>query len=190
MPRPSVHSYNAMLAGYARLALAAPAAELFAMMPQRDLVSYKPAMIALARGAEMKGAVAMYSELRNKSPSLGYSHHIFLALLVACAELMDRELARQLHAHLVALGFLFDVNIASSLLDVYRKCSRVDDAGKLFGEMPIKDVQMWTTIVCAYAEGGQLAAVMGSLIRCQIGISFHGMLSSRDMFAMGSQWKR
>ncbi|XP_062206107.1 pentatricopeptide repeat-containing protein At2g21090-like [Phragmites australis] len=158
MPRPSVHSYNAMLAGYARLALAGPAAEVFAAMPHRDLVSYNAALLALARGGEMQGAMALYSELRNMSPSLGYSHHTFLALLIACAELMDGELATQLHAHLAVLGFLSDVNIASSLIEVYRKRGCVDAAAKLFDEMPVKDLQMWTTIVCAYAEDGQLAA--------------------------------
>ncbi|KAL6641486.1 hypothetical protein ACP70R_019667 [Stipagrostis hirtigluma subsp. patula] len=158
MPRPSLHSYNAMLVGYARLSLAGPAAEVFAAMPHRDLVSYNSAILAFARGGEALGAVALYPDLRNKSPSLGYSYHTFLALLVACAELMDGELARQLHAHLTLLGFLADVNIASSLLGVYRKCGCVDDAGKLFDEMPMKHLQMWTTVVCGYAEDGQLVA--------------------------------
>jgi pentatricopeptide repeat protein len=157
MPRPSAHSYNAMLAGYARLALAAPAVEVFAAMPHRELVSYNTVMLALGRGGEARGAVELYSELRNMYPSLGYNHHTFLALLVACAELMDRELAKQFHGHLVVLGLLSDVNIASSLLDVYRKCGCVDDARNLFDEMLIKDGHMWTTIVCACAEDGQLA---------------------------------
>ncbi|CAN6288729.1 unnamed protein product [Urochloa humidicola] len=158
MPCPSAHSYNAMLAGYARLALAAPAAEVFAAMPHRELFSYNAVMLALGRGGKAQGAVELYSELRNSYPSLGYNHHTFFALLVACAELMDRELARQFHGHLVVLGFLSDVNIASSLLDVYSKCGCVDDARNLFDETTIKDVHMWTTIVCACAEDGQLAS--------------------------------
>jgi pentatricopeptide repeat protein len=158
MPRPSMHSYNAMLTGYARLTLTAPAAEIFAAMPHRDLVSYNAAMLAFAHGGESRGAVVTYSELRNKSPSLGYSYHTFLVLLIACTELMDGELARQFHAHLAVVGFLSDVNIANSLLDVYRKCGCVDDAGRLFDEMPVKNVQMWMTIVCAYAQDGQLDA--------------------------------
>ncbi|CAL4890973.1 unnamed protein product [Urochloa decumbens] len=157
MPRPSAHSYNAMLVGCARLALVAPAAEVFAAMPHRELFSYNAVMLALGRGGEEQGAVKLYSELRNSYPSLGYNHHTFFALLVACAELMDRELARQFHGHLMALGFLSDVNIASSLLDVYSKCGCVDDARNLFEEIPIKDVHTWTTIVCACAEDGQLA---------------------------------
>jgi pentatricopeptide repeat protein len=127
-------------------------------MPHRDLVSYNAAMLAFTRGGETRGAVATYTELRNKSPSLGYNYHTFLALLVACTELMDGELARQFHAHLAVLGFLSDVNIASSLLDVYRKCDCVDNAWRLFDEMAVKNMQMWTTIVCTYAEDGQLDA--------------------------------
>ncbi|KAF8689401.1 hypothetical protein HU200_041945 [Digitaria exilis] len=158
MPRPSVHSYNAMLAGYARLALAAPAAEVFAAMPDRELFSYNAVILALGRGGEAQGAVELYSDLRNSYPSLGCSHHTFFALLVACAELMDTELAKQFHGHLMVLGFLSDTNIASSLLDVYSKCCCVDDSRKLFDEIPIKSVHMWTTIVCACAEDGQLVA--------------------------------
>ncbi|PUZ40041.1 hypothetical protein GQ55_9G392000 [Panicum hallii var. hallii] len=157
MPRPSVHSYNAMLVGYARLGLAAPATEVFAAMPHRELISYNAVMLALGRVCEVRGAVELYSDLRNTYPSLGYSHHTFFALLGACAELMDSKLATQFHGHLVVLGFLSDVNIASSLLDVYSKCGCIDDARNLFDEMPIKDLHMWTTIVCACAEDGQLA---------------------------------
>ncbi|OEL31297.1 Pentatricopeptide repeat-containing protein [Dichanthelium oligosanthes] len=157
MPRPSAHSYNAMLAGYAGLALAAPAVEVFAAMPHKELVSYNAVMLALGRGGDARGAVELYSELRNMFPSLGYNHHTFSVLLVACTKLVDRELVRQFHGHLVVLGFLSDVNIANSLLDVYSKCGFVDDARKLFDEMPVKDVHMWTTIVCACAEDGQLA---------------------------------
>ncbi|KAF7110117.1 hypothetical protein CFC21_110271 [Triticum aestivum] len=157
MPRHSVYSCNAMLAGYAHLSLAAPAAEIFAAMPQRDLNSYNSAMLALAGGGEMRGSLVLYSELRHTSPSLGYTDHTFSALLVSCAGLMDRDLARQLHAHLSHLGFLSDIDIASSLVDVYRKCGCIADAHRLFDEMPVKDLCMWTSIVCGYAEDGQMS---------------------------------
>uniref|UniRef100_A0ACD5YR83 Uncharacterized protein n=1 Tax=Avena sativa TaxID=4498 RepID=A0ACD5YR83_AVESA len=156
MPRPTVYSYNAMLTGYAHLALAAPAAEIFTAMPHRDLTSYNAAMLALASGGEMREAVALYSELRRTSPSLGYSHDTFSALLVVCARLMDGELARQLHAHLSLLGLMSDIKIASPLVDVYRKCSCISDAHRLFDEIPAKDLRMWTAVVCGYAEDGQL----------------------------------
>ncbi|XP_015613740.1 pentatricopeptide repeat-containing protein At2g21090-like [Oryza sativa Japonica Group] len=157
MPLPDVCSYNAMLAGYARLALAAPAAEVFAAMPHRDLLSYNATLLALAGGGEMQKAVALYSELRGTSTSLGYSDQTFLALLVGCEKLVDRELARQLHGHLILHGFLSDIRIASSLVDVYTKCVCIADAEDLFNEMPVKSERMWTTLVCGYAEDGQLS---------------------------------
>jgi hypothetical protein len=52
MPRTSMHSYNAMLTGYTCLALAAPAAEIFAAMLHRDLISYNAAMPAFAWSGE------------------------------------------------------------------------------------------------------------------------------------------
>jgi hypothetical protein len=52
MPRTSMHSYNAMLTGYTCLALAAPAAEIFAAMLHRDLISYNAAMLAFAWSGE------------------------------------------------------------------------------------------------------------------------------------------
>lgn len=146
-----------MLAGYAHLSLAAPAAEIFAAMPHRDLTSYNSAMLALASGGEMQGSLVLYSDLRHTSPSLGYSDYTFSALLVACAGLMDGGLARQLHAHLSHIGFLSDINIASSLVDVYRKCCCIADAHRLFDEMPVKDLRVWTSIVCGYAEDGQMS---------------------------------
>ncbi|KAF0930130.1 hypothetical protein E2562_030302 [Oryza meyeriana var. granulata] len=50
---------------------AAPAAEVFAAMPHRDLLSYNATMLALATGGEMQKAVALYSKLRSARLRLG-----------------------------------------------------------------------------------------------------------------------
>ncbi|XP_072986376.1 pentatricopeptide repeat-containing protein At2g21090 [Typha latifolia] len=156
MPQPNIFSFNAMLAGYARLGLLAPARRIFGRMPHRDLVSWNTMLLALARASSFREALSLYSQLRRSS--LGFNAHTFSGLLVACARHAQPKFTQQIHAQVLLLGFLSNLIIASSLLDAYAKCGCVDDARNLFDEMPVRDVLAWTALVYGYAKCGDLVS--------------------------------
>ncbi|KAJ0974297.1 hypothetical protein J5N97_016262 [Dioscorea zingiberensis] len=154
MSRPNVFSYNAMLAGYARLAMPRAARRLFDRMTVRDVVSWNTLIIALARHDSPSEAVLFYSRLR-RSP-LGFNAHTFSGLLTACVRLEELRLVQQVHGQVMRVGFLSNLIISSSIVDAYSKCGCVSDAKRLFDEMPIRDVLAWTTLVNGYAKSGDL----------------------------------
>ncbi|KAJ0974263.1 hypothetical protein J5N97_016228 [Dioscorea zingiberensis] len=154
MSRPNVFSYNAMLAGYARLAMPGAARRLFDRMTVRDVVSWNTLIIALARHDSPSEAVLFYSRLR-RSP-LGFNAHTFSGLLTACVRLEELRLVQQVHGQVMRVGFLSNLIISSSIVDAYSKCGCVSDAKRLFDEMPIRDVLAWTTLVNGYAKSGDL----------------------------------
>ncbi|WOL10819.1 pentatricopeptide repeat-containing protein [Canna indica] len=156
MSAPNLFSFNAMLAGYARLGMIQPAKSLFDRMPHRDVVSWNTMIIALARAGSWADAVGLYSHLRRSS--LDFNAHTFSGIVTACVRLGEVHLARQIHAQVVRVGFLSNLIISSSLVDAYAKCGSVDDAQKLFDEMPTRDVLSWTTLVHAYASSGDLVS--------------------------------
>nr|XP_010920183.1 pentatricopeptide repeat-containing protein At2g21090 [Elaeis guineensis]XP_010920184.1 pentatricopeptide repeat-containing protein At2g21090 [Elaeis guineensis] len=156
MPHPNLFSFNAMLAGYARVGLLRHARRLFDRMPHRDVVSWNTMIIALARAGSFRDAVGLYSQLRHSS--LGFNPHTFSGLLIACNRLRDMGLIRQVHAQVFLLGFLSNLIISSSLVDAYAKCGYLDYARKLFDEMPTRDVLAWTTLVHGFANCGDLVS--------------------------------
>lgn len=72
----------------------------------------------------------------------------------AVAYLSDPSLARSLHGLSVKTPFANDVFVLTSVLDMYAKCSLLQDAQQLFDEMPQRNVVSWSVLICGYAEAG------------------------------------
>ncbi|KAE9603362.1 hypothetical protein Lal_00008122 [Lupinus albus] len=80
-------------------------------------------------------------------------NYTVLVALKACAGLQRLELCRMIH------GFLKkkmdnDMFVGSALIDVYSKCSQMNDASNVFMEHPKPDVVLWTSMVSGYEQSG------------------------------------
>lgn len=63
----------------------------------------------------------------------------------------------ELHTIMIKVGFHSDVFINTGLLCFYAKCGRLDDACKVFDEMPEKNSVSWTAIITGYIETNRFA---------------------------------
>ncbi|KAL7098595.1 hypothetical protein ACP275_09G027300 [Erythranthe tilingii] len=60
------------------------------------------------------------------------------------------------HGMVVKNGYLLNLYVANSLISMYAVFARVDDACKVFEEMPERDVFSWTSLVGAYTKNGNM----------------------------------
>lgn len=49
---------------------------------------------------------------------------------------------------------MFDVVVATALVDMYTKFGSIDKAHKVFDKMPQIDVVLWTAMLAGYAQNG------------------------------------
>ncbi|KAF3322090.1 pentatricopeptide repeat-containing protein [Carex littledalei] len=155
MPNPTLYSYNVMLSGYARLGVMDRAKYLFGRMPYRDLVSWNTMILAFSRNGSPYDAVGLYFWLRRSS--YGYNSYTFTGVLLACNQILDPWLVKQVHKQLFIIGFCWtNLVISSSLVDAYARCGLLSDARKVFDEMPVKDLRAWTVMIHGYAKSGSL----------------------------------
>ncbi|KAF3327171.1 pentatricopeptide repeat-containing protein [Carex littledalei] len=82
------------------------------------------------------------------------SHTTMASVLRACAKVADLDLGRQLHAFLVKSGLISDLTAANSLLSMYAKSTRIDDAMNLFGEMFVKDNVTYSALISGCVQNG------------------------------------
>ncbi|TVU14149.1 hypothetical protein EJB05_37596, partial [Eragrostis curvula] len=76
----------------------------------------------------------------------------------AAAELGALSVGASVHAYCVRLGLLTgdgSVAVASSLVYMYARCGVIDDAVKLFEEMPERDVVAWTAVISGCVRNGE-----------------------------------
>ncbi|KAL7601419.1 hypothetical protein Lser_V15G24058 [Lactuca serriola] len=75
-------------------------------------------------------------------------------VLKACGGLSFIEFGKGVHGHVVKKGFEGCVFVASSLVDMYGKCGALEDARKVFDNMPERNVVTWNSMMVAYAQNG------------------------------------
>ncbi|GAA0163918.1 hypothetical protein LIER_19673 [Lithospermum erythrorhizon] len=75
--------------------------------------------------------------------------------LKACARALGYLESLQIHAHVVKFGFLLDVLLQTTLLDVYAKCGDLGNAHKVFDEMFVKDIASWNALISGLAQGSR-----------------------------------
>uniref|UniRef100_A0A0D9XQB9 Pentacotripeptide-repeat region of PRORP domain-containing protein n=1 Tax=Leersia perrieri TaxID=77586 RepID=A0A0D9XQB9_9ORYZ len=90
------------------------------------------------------------------------------AVLRACAELSDVVLGAALHGFAVRIGLMANVVVAGVLLDMYAKVGLLDDAVRVFDEMPERDAVVWNCMVNGFARAGRAVEAFGFFTRAQV----------------------
>ncbi|EPS63455.1 hypothetical protein M569_11327 [Genlisea aurea] len=74
----------------------------------------------------------------------------FPFVLKSCSRRMDLGLGVKVHSLVVKAGFDTDVFVSTGLVGFYSKLERLDDALKVFVEIPEKNVVTWTALIGGY----------------------------------------
>lgn len=82
--------------------------------------------------------------------------------LSVLANLNALDEGTHIHAFLLKKNAPMDVAATNSLINLYFKCGRVDDADKVFYEMPERDVYTWTAMVSGYVLNGMMNLAVDS----------------------------
>lgn len=99
--------------------------------------------IALCLFHQMQGTLVMPNEFT------------FSTLINACSILANLETGRRIHALVEVFGYRSDLVVCSSLIDMYGKCNRVDEAQMIFDFMWVRNVVSWTSMITTYSQNGQ-----------------------------------
>ncbi|KAL5864348.1 hypothetical protein ACOSQ3_001862 [Xanthoceras sorbifolium] len=112
---------------------------------------------SMVTGYEQNGfaeeAVAFFHQmvmLENADPD----RVTLVSLVSACAQLCNAKLGRCVHGCAIRRGFVSDLSMVNSLLNLYAKTGSMRNAVNLFRKMPEKDVVSWSSMVACYAQNG------------------------------------
>ncbi|XP_020592271.1 pentatricopeptide repeat-containing protein At4g39530 [Phalaenopsis equestris] len=144
---------NALIDMYAKCDALDHAKVLFHAMNEQDVVSYNAMMEGYARHDEISEAFTLFNRMR--SFSLHPSLLTFVSVIGVCASLSMVDTSKQVHCLIIKSGVTLEPFARSALVDVYSKCSYIDDARKVFDEMEERDLVMWNAMLFGYVQNGQ-----------------------------------
>eukprot|EP01018_Ginkgo_biloba_P034481 Gb_05488 [translate_table: standard] len=158
----NVFSWNTMITGCAKYGSIEVARHLFDIMPERDLVSWNAMIAGYAQHGNGDEALTYF--LRMLSSGMKPDRITFTSVLSVCARfvpleqekraLSTLEHGKQVHTHIITTGFESNVVVGSSLTDMYAKCGSMENAHKVFVNMPERNVVSWTAMILGYSQNG------------------------------------
>ncbi|KAF8409340.1 hypothetical protein HHK36_005415 [Tetracentron sinense] len=110
------------------------------------------------------------------------------AAVKACSELGALKIGRCFHGVVLGRGFDSNYVIASALIDMYGKNSGLEDARRLFDEMPEPDAICWTSVISAFTRNDKFEEALGSfyLMQGKYGLSADGFTFGSVLMACGN----
>ncbi|KAI3846048.1 hypothetical protein MKX03_029080 [Papaver bracteatum] len=143
---------NDLVGMYGKCGATSTAHKVFDEMPVRNVVSWTTLMTGYLGNGNAKASLSLFFQM-------GYSgiepnDFTFSTNLKACGILGIRETGMQIHALCVKTGFESVSVVGNSIMDMYSKCGRLDEATQMFDELPSRNLISWNTILSGYAHDG------------------------------------
>ncbi|KAH7673834.1 TPR-like protein [Dioscorea alata] len=151
----SVFVQNTLVHFYAACGLFENAHHVFERMPERNLVTWNSVINGFALNGRPNEALTLFREMMFEDECVEPDGFTMVSLLTACAELGALALGRRVHVFLFKKGLDFNAHVENSLIDLYAKCGRIDDAYKVFVDMcESRNVVSWTSLIVGLAMNG------------------------------------
>ncbi|KAG0466347.1 hypothetical protein HPP92_017927 [Vanilla planifolia] len=128
------------------------AQKLFDEMPVRNVVSWTAIISGYICDGQLEHAVITFW----KSLEMGLKPDSFtlVRVLSACTQLGDIKMGEQIHKWADEKKMSGNVFVATSIIDLYTKCGRMERAREVFDRMLIKDIVSWSVMIGGYSCNG------------------------------------
>lgn len=151
---------NALLSMYAKCGFMVDyGVRVFECLSQPNEVSYTAVIGALAQENKVLEAVEMFRSMCQKGvqvDSVCLSNILSISTpREGCdspSEIYCNVLGKQIHSLALRLGFVGDLHLNNSLLDIYAKKKDISGAGLIFAEMPEVNVVSWNIMIAGFGQ--------------------------------------
>ncbi|KAH7282771.1 hypothetical protein KP509_35G047100 [Ceratopteris richardii] len=143
---------SSLIEMYAKCGNIEESCKVFDTLQSKDLISWSVMIAAFSQNSQSMAALELYRKMVDEG--FKPDRAVFLCLLKACGALRVGWLGRMLHEQIVENMLEDDSLLCSSLIDMYSKCSNMEDAQSVFDSLRSPDVIAWNALMAGYGQHG------------------------------------
>ncbi|GAB4849965.1 Pentatricopeptide repeat-containing protein At3g24000, mitochondrial [Ancistrocladus abbreviatus] len=141
---------NSILNMYAKCGSLHEAYRLFDEMPSKDMVTWTAMITAYSQNYMPNEALVLLPQMIRLG--LIPNEFTFSSILKASGAIPNAKHGMQIHALCFKYGCDLNVYVATSLLDMYARCGRMDDARLIFEGLATKNDVSWNAMIVGHAR--------------------------------------
>ncbi|KAG9447368.1 hypothetical protein H6P81_013496 [Aristolochia fimbriata] len=149
----NVVSWTTMVAGMVAWGELEAARGVFEHMPVRNVVSWTAMVNGYARIGHASEAFEFFHQMQREN--VRPNEYTLVSLLIACTKLGSAKLGSWVHEYAKREGFKMGFFLGTALIDMYSKCGSIDDALKVFNEMPKRNLATWNAMITSLGVHGR-----------------------------------
>ncbi|KAL5549363.1 hypothetical protein UlMin_004594 [Ulmus minor] len=160
------------------------ARRIFDSMLKKDRVTWNAMISGYAKNGMSDEATKIFDGM--KTAGIDPDKRTLVMMLSACASVGALDKGKLINEYASQKGFQHDIFVATALVDMYAKCGSLENALRVFKEMPQKNEVSWNAMISALASHGRAVEAI-SLFKCMVeegaaarpnDITFVGVLSA------------
>ncbi|KAL5827201.1 hypothetical protein ACOSQ3_019034 [Xanthoceras sorbifolium] len=150
---------TALMDAYSVFGSVDSAREVFYGIVYKDMVTWTGMIACYAENDCFLEAMKLFSQMR----IVGFkpNNFTFVSVLKASLGLEAFNVAKSVHGCVLKTCYELDLYVGVALLDVYTKSGNINDAQRIFEEMPKKDVIPWSFMIARYAQSDRSREAVG-----------------------------
>ncbi|KAK9713497.1 hypothetical protein RND81_06G031100 [Saponaria officinalis] len=145
--------WSALSDMYAKCGNIDEARRIFDRIVDRDVVTWTAIVDRYFEDGRWREGFTLLSDMIKSG--IKPNEFTFSGVLNACAHQAVENVGKQVHGHMIRIGFDPDSFAASALVHMYSKCGNVKSARKAFELVSNPDVASWTSLIAGCAQNGQ-----------------------------------
>ncbi|PIN22953.1 hypothetical protein CDL12_04328 [Handroanthus impetiginosus] len=126
------------------------ALKLFRHTPMPNVFMWNTLIRAQASSSSPIDGLLLFAEMLRRGVTPG--KHTFPFVLKACSNVKSGRCCEQVYAHVLKFGLDSDLHVANGLVRGYSVSDGLQDARKVFDELGKRNLSIWTTMICGYAQ--------------------------------------
>ncbi|KAJ7979424.1 Pentatricopeptide repeat-containing protein [Quillaja saponaria] len=144
---------SSLIGMYAKCGDLLSARRIFDTMVKKDNVTWNAMITGYAQNGMANEAIGLFNVMREGS--LNPDKITLSGVLSACAAIGALDLGKWVDKYASQRGLQHNVYVATALIDMYAKCGSLDDALRVFEDMPQKNEVSWNAMISALASHGR-----------------------------------